>query len=144
MLKTIASSLAHPLLKKHGLKDTQPRRLVLEALSRSKAPVSHYALRDKIVSSGKTIDTVTVYRTIETFEKIGLVHRHPCDGHVSLCTMPETPGHHGFLHCTSCKNVEEYCSEELCRKEHGIAKQSGFTPTSHISEIIGICRSCNR
>jgi Fur family ferric uptake transcriptional regulator len=129
------------ILKSHGLRDTQPRRLVIETLRRGCRPLSPQNLQ-KTIKAKAAINTVTVYRVLAVFEKIGLVHRHPCNGMFSLCTMPDTHGHHGFLHCHDCGKVEEFRDERLCKIENDIAKSAKFRPSSHVSEIVGTCRSC--
>lgn len=136
----------HPLitqLKEKGLRDTQPRRLVLNALAHSKRAVSPYDLQKKIAKSGNAINTVTVYRVLAMLEELELVHRHPCNGLFSLCSMPDTKGHHGFLHCNSCGKTEEFSNADLCKIEDKIAGSAKFRPSAHVSEIVGTCSSCS-
>lgn len=130
-------------LKDFGLKDTQPRRMVLNMLYRTRVPASVQMIQKKILSTDQTINAVTIYRILDVFEKLHIVHRHPCNGCYSLCTLPDKKGHHGFLHCRSCDGIEEFASDDVCRVEHGIAKKSGFTPDAHVSEILGVCTSCS-
>jgi Fur family transcriptional regulator, ferric uptake regulator len=127
-----------------GLKNTQPRRTVMQALSRIRKQVSAYDLQRWMASKGDAMNQVTVYRVLDAFEKAGIVHKHPCDGNFSLCSIPDRKGHHGFLHCHDCGHVEEFCSEALCNIEHGIARKAGFKPSSHVSEIVGACSACSK
>ena len=142
MANPATSASFRALLKEHGLKDTQSRRAVLQALQRLQKPASPYDIQRWIHTKGGTINTVTVYRIIEAFERIGLVHRHPCDGHLSLCSIPEKKGHHGFLHCTSCGTTQEFHDEALCKAEERIARALKFRSSTHVSEILGICAAC--
>ena len=132
------------LLKRYGLRDTQPRRLVAESLIAGKEPSSAYDLRDRIVAGGGSINQVTVYRVLEAFERLGIAHRHPCNGRYTLCTMPERGGHHGILHCRDCGATEEFVDAELCRSEERVARDAGFRPASHVSELLGTCAACSR
>jgi Fur family transcriptional regulator, ferric uptake regulator len=129
-------------LKEHGLKNTRQRRLVLEAMDRIGKPTSPYDIREHIVTTGGSVNVVTVYRIIENFEGIGIAHRHPCDGHYALCSMPQESGHHGFLHCVSCGRTQEFSDEGVCRLTQRIARHSNFRVASHVNEIIGTCASC--
>ncbi len=129
-------------LKQYGLRDTQPRRMVLEALKRLDIPVSAYDIHAWINSRGETVSVVTVYRIVSVLEKLNVVHRHACNGLISLCSLPGTGGHHSFLHCHSCGSVEEFADPALCRAENAIAKKAKFKPLKHVSEILGICSSC--
>lgn len=130
------------IFKKYSLKDTKPRRLVLQALQHLRKPSSPYEIQRWIQAKGKSINAVTVYRIIEAFERMKIVHRHPCDSHLSICSIPDTKGHHGFLHCQSCGRTQEFQDEELCRAEERVARSSNFSASTHVSEILGICASC--
>lgn len=132
------------VLKQQGLRDTQPRRLVVDALRKIRRPASVQEIQKWVSSRGNAVNGVTVYRIIAMLEKLRLVHRHPCDGNLTLCSMPDQPGHHGFLHCTACGEVQEFADGELCRAENAIAQKAMFLPHQHVSEIIGICQACNR
>ncbi len=129
------------VLKAGGLRDTQPRRMVIGALERATA-ASPSEILAWIRKKGATINAVTVYRILAALEKLDLVHRHPCNGEYSLCSMPGKEGHHGFLHCTSCGIVEEFMNHDLCVLENKIARSKKFRPSSHVSEIVGTCQSC--
>lgn len=131
-----------PLFNAAGLRDTQPRRLVLNALEKHKKAVTPHDLQVNLAAKKTDLNIVTLYRILEAFEKAHIVHKHPCNGAFSLCTIPAKKGHHGFLHCNSCNTVEEFSDEHLCHLEHGIAKKAGFAPHNHVSEIMGTCRSC--
>ncbi len=130
------------LLKKSKLKDTQPRRMVLEALAKINMPVSPYGIQKWLLKKNTELNAVTIYRILHAFNSACIVHRHPCSGHFALCTLPEQKGHHGFLHCHSCGLTEEFCSPALCTLEHGIAKKAGFDLENHMNEISGLCKHC--
>ena len=137
MISSIAS-----LLKQHGLRDTQARRMVVHALEALQKPVSAYEIQKWILAQGDTVSTVTVYRIIEMLQVLNVVHRHPCSGQVSLCSLPDQKGHHGFLHCQSCGSVQEFSDALLCRAEDSVARKAKFQPLKHVSEIIGLCQCC--
>lgn len=130
------------VLKKAKLRDTQPRRLVLQELMKTNSPKTHKEIYEAITSAGNAINLVTVYRVLEKFTEIGLVHKHLSTGGVVICSLPEEHGHHVLLSCSDCGKVEEQCDTELCQHEDRLAKKAGFTPKEHLSEVIGVCSSC--
>ena len=130
------------ILRKHALRDTQPRRLVLQALIDRQKPASHKEIYEWIQQQNAAINLVTVYRTLETFEKSGILHRHPSSGGMMLCSIGEHKGHHGFLSCEKCGSVEEFCDETLQSQESHIAANAGFMPKHSISETVGVCAGC--
>lgn len=60
------------LLRSVGLRTTQARVSVLAALARSRGPLAAAALVEQL---GGPIELTTIYRTLETLSKKGLVHR---------------------------------------------------------------------
>ena len=131
--------MTHDLLRSRGLKDTHPRRAVLDALGGGRV-LSPQAISE----AARSLNLVTVYRVLAAFEKVRIIHRHPCSGEYSLCAMPGEEGHHGFLHCSSCGRVQEFRSPELCEAEEKAARAARFRASDHVSEIIGTCAACRR
>lgn len=142
LIMTPSTDAIAKILALHKLRDTQTRRLVLQAMHASKTPLCPADIRQWILDRGAAINTVTVYRILDTFTALGIVHKHPYNGLYTVCTMPQTPGHHGFLHCQDCGTVEEFHDHRLCTIENDIAARAGYKPTLHVSEIRGICSQC--
>ena len=130
-------------LQTQKIRDTQPRRLVVEALRKLGKPASVQDIQKYVRSKGNAINGVTVYRVVALLDKHKLIHRHPCGGLLTLCTMPEMRGHHGFLHCTSCESVKEFIDADLCAAENRVAQQADFLSHRHVSEILGVCKQCH-
>lgn len=131
------------LLAAKGLRATQTRRLVLNAFMKEPVPLLQRELHECIVSDGADISLVSVYRILEAFEKVGLVHKHLSTGGYVLCTADSDHGHHVLLSCQDCGTVEECVDSDFCKHEDRIAKKNGFTPKTHLSELIGVCSSCS-
>jgi len=131
------------ILSKYDLRITQPRQLVLETMLNTNKPLSHKDIHAKVTKSSGNISLVTVYRILETFERIGLVHRHLSTGGFILCCLQEEHGHHVLLSCEDCGSVEECSDTDFCKHEDRIAKSKGFSPKVHLSELIGVCSSCS-
>lgn len=130
-----------PLLDSN-LRDTKPRRLILDVLKKQKACLLPQDIHACLRKTGERINLVTVYRVLEKFLAAGLVHRHPSTGAYLRCTEPDAKGHHGILSCSHCGKTEEFVSKDLSTIEHRIAESKGYRPRSHISEIIGDCSAC--
>ena len=130
------------ILRQHNLKDTQSRRLVLSALMSFEKPVTQKEVCKWISGQDATTNLVTVYRTLELFREHDIVHRHPSSGGFILCTIDNDDGCHSFLSCQDCGKVEEFCDVKCCSTNSTITQKTGFTPTEHVSEIIGVCATC--
>jgi Fur family ferric uptake transcriptional regulator len=135
--------LKHPveILRQYNLKDTQSRRLVLKAFMNTQKPLTQKEIYKWICNQDATTNLVTVYRTLQLFKDAGIIHRHPSSGGFLLCTVDDD-GCHSFLSCSDCGKVEEFCDVQCCSTKSTIAKRAGFTPTEHVSEIIGVCAAC--
>lgn len=91
-------------LKNAGLRTTRQRRAVLEFLFACGTPLSHMEILSKIEES---LDRVTLYRTLETLRKAGIVHQvQGVDGVWRFCAHGEDsdgcPGNHPHFLCLEC------------------------------------------
>jgi len=132
------------MLKKHGLKLTPPRLKVLEVLISADRAVTYSEILE---ANGKTVDRVTVYRTLKILEDIGLIHRIMGAGDVPVyapSTGKDNARQTGFkahlhFYCTKCQGV-------FCLDDH--AMPSVILPEAyqvHAINLIltGQCRVCN-
>ena len=90
-------------LRAAGLRRTPARVAVLDALRASPHPLTHAALAAALAP----LDEVTLYRTLTTLEKAGLVHRAiGLDGAARYgANAPGAsgcPGNHVHFFCTTC------------------------------------------
>lgn len=134
-----------PILERlhaQGYRDTQPRRLVVEALTAMKQPGSPYDIQKWIAAKYGNISPVTVYRVTELLLTLGLAHKHPCSGALALCAHPDKHGAHAYLHCHSCGKSEEFFSPALQDAAHKEATKRHYSSPTTLLEISGTCRDC--
>lgn len=131
-------------LKKAGLKNTQPRRRILEIMD--KDTNHHLSAEDiyrELIEAGEEIGLATVYRVLTQFEEAGLIVRHHFEGGQSVFEL-DHGDHHDHLVCVKCNHVEEFCDEVIEKRQQEIAKQSGYEITDHSLNIYGICGRCQK
>jgi Fe2+ or Zn2+ uptake regulation protein len=126
------------LFADHRLRITASRVAILKIFKNATAPLSPI----EIAKTNSTIDKVSIYRTIEVFEKIGLVAgvAHGWKQRYELAA-PFRPHHHHLL-CSNCGTIEEIQSEKLEKMIHILADEQEFEVTGHTFEINGLCRQC--
>ena len=126
------------LFADHHLRVTAPRVAILKIFKNATALLSPI----EIAKTNPTIDKVSIYRTIEVFEKIGLITSvtHGWKQRYELAA-PFRPHHHHLL-CNNCGTIEEIQSEKLEKMIHILADEQGFEVTGHTFEINGLCRQC--
>lgn len=89
------------------------------------------------------VDRVSVYRNIDVFEKIGLVHRVYIGWKYKLELSDEFVGHHHHLSCLKCGKVIDIEDEKhIDEFIHEIAHKFHFQPRRHQFEIDGYCEEC--
>lgn len=126
-------------LQKAGERVTTPRLAVFRQLVRH-APVSPSVLMSTCQADG--LDTVTVYRTLALFRRLGLVVELGLGRHRFLELGDDYHAHHHHFTCSNCGNITDF-NEKLI--EEGLARisqQLGATIQSHQLELVGLCTKC--
>ncbi len=130
-------------LRAHGHKLTQPRRAILHALMHAHKPLSPAEVLTCGQAEYAELGLVTVYRTLEILEQIGLVRpvhvTDGCHGYVLA-----TPGHTHHLVCEQCHAVVEIVGCALGDFLQHVAKRTGYAVTGHWLEISGLCADCQQ
>ena len=84
---------------------------------------------------------VTVYRTLEKLEQLGLVQRvHQPDSCNMYLRAPE--GHEHLLLCKSCGQMEYFSGDDLSDLIDQISQRSGYQVQEHWLQLFGVCSSC--
>jgi Fe2+ or Zn2+ uptake regulation protein len=129
------------ILQASGCRITTPRRVVIEVLATSEhalQPLEVYRLsREKYPSIGM----VTVYRTIERLENLGLLQRlHHEDGCHTL--VPAAVGHQHYLVCTSCGRSTLFQGDDLDALFSRVESSTGYQVSEHWLQLFGVCPGC--
>ncbi len=131
-------------LRSAGLRITGQRRLICAVLAQSAG--EHLSAADIIERVGRptgTLDLSTVYRTLEAFEELGLLH-HVHLGHgPGIYHLSERADHHHLL-CERCGVVEDLPLEALENSFVEIATDYGFVPDALHFAILGRHVKCPR
>ena len=121
------------------LRMTQKRERLLGALIATDRPASAADLRD---SAGfPESDLVTVYRTLNAFENIGIVQSIPMEENGYLFELTEPNDHYHHFICRECHLTErlDFCMGEELEKQ---AQKLGFSEVTHLMEVYGTCKDC--
>jgi len=126
-------------LKQAGLKVTLPRMKILNILQQQ--PSTHLtaeAIFQALGDSGEDIGLATVYRVLAQFEASGLVKRYHFEGGQSVFEINRGT-HHDHMLCLDCGRIEEFCDEEIERRQQSIAERLGFKLIEHSLILYGRC-----
>ena len=135
--------LNYCLKKKKSL--TPSRTLVIKTLAKHKKPISAYELRDEINNKGDVnINISQIYRVLEFWIDLGLIHKISSINKFLLCITPEEKHTHMLNFCTVCEKVFETCNEQmgLNLKKSTAKLDLAFNNTCSV-EIPVICPQCS-
>ncbi|MES2933024.1 MAG: ferric iron uptake transcriptional regulator [Pseudomonadota bacterium] len=126
-------------LKASGLKATLPRLKILEIFQNS--PVRHLTAEDVyriLLTESMDVGLATVYRVLTQFEQAGLLHRNHFETGKAIFELNEG-SHHDHLVCLDCGRVEEFCDDEIERRQQKIAVERGFVIAEHALALYAHC-----
>ena len=126
-------------LKQAGLKVTLPRIKILELLqSQESAHLTAEDIYRTLIEAGEEIGLATVYRVLTQFESVGLVQRHHFEGGQSIFELNHGQ-HHDHILCVECGRIEEFCDDEIERRQQRVARRLGFELAEHSLILYGHC-----
>ena len=128
------------ILRQSGLRST-PQRLAIvrEVFSRSHPTVGE--VYESVRRQFPTIGLATVYNTLRTMTKRGLVSELPTSSAIRF-DANMTP--HANLVCRNCGSIEDvkFVPEHLDTMLRHLAQAAGFVPDGQRLHVYGRCRSC--
>ena len=135
-------------LKNNGLKMTNQRLLVLEALA--SCPDKHLTAEEIFVLvkvDYPTIGLATVYRTIQLLFELHLIDRINLDDgfvryEIGNDSHHEQKHYHHHLICLNCGKVLSFQDDSLEELEEKITNTTGFFIVNHEVKLYGYCKEC--
>src|SRR3712207_3659244 len=129
--------LAHSetLCRTRGARLTPIRRKVLKVLLGTRKPLGAYDLADMLVSQGRRMAPITVYRALDFLIEQGLAHRL-----ASRNAYIASTGSHGtaaFLICEACGEATEIACPDVAETVHRVLTAQGYQPPARALEITG-------
>lgn len=132
-------------LEANGCRATMTRRAVVETLAGSQRALTPLEIFDLCRSQYKNMGLVTVYRTVEKLEELGLVQRvHQPSGCQAFIAAAD--GHQHLLICQNCGLVTFFSGENEAIEGlmDQVSSQSGYQINSHWLQLFGYCASCRK
>ena len=128
-------------LKHHGYRLTSPRKAVVEVVANSASVLSPHEIYALGRGRYAKLGLVTVYRTLEKLEEMGLVQRvHRPDGCEAF--IAGVDGHQHLLVCESCGRVEYFGGDKLDGLINKVQGDSGYEIREHWLQFFGLCQAC--
>lgn len=125
-----------------GARFTPLRARVYEILLQEDASIGAYDLLDKLKEIEDSAKPPTVYRALDFFLDLGLVHKVESTNTFKACHHFGCSHPVQFLICDDCGDVQEISSEGVKETLESQAEQNGFTIISQTIEAHGVCGKC--
>ncbi len=129
------------MLQAKGLRRTRARTDVLAILAEARRPLAHQEISGQ--TEAADLDRVTLYRTLTSLSKAGLVHQvRGVDGVHRFCAhglgSMACPGNHPHFLCQSCGEMSCLEGQEL----PWVSVPAGARVTGKQMVIYGVCAQC--
>lgn len=128
-------------LSQSGYRVTAPRRAIVEIMAQSPCALGPLEIYDQGRQQYRGLGLVTVYRTLEKLEELGLVQRvhHPQGCHMYLRAAH---GHEHLVLCTACGKAEYFSGDDISKLINAVAAKTGFEIREHWLQLFGLCSDC--
>jgi Fur family ferric uptake transcriptional regulator len=128
-------------LRRAGYRLTQPRLAVLQVLQENNGYLSPAEICERGRALYPSLGLVTVYRTLETLNELGLARRVHGQGNCHGYARANSARGH-YLLCHQCGQVTEFPCEGMEGLIKAVQQQSGFAVEKHLLEMVGLCPTC--
>lgn len=128
------------LLSKNGASLTKPRKVIFNLMLDQEAQ----SMQVLVKRAEGQVDRATVYRTIELFERLGIVHRLNIGWKYKVELSDVFLGHHHHFHCNNCSKTFSLPPNSMLETmiDSAVAKE-GYSARGHNLEIYGFCNNCS-
>jgi Fur family transcriptional regulator, ferric uptake regulator len=129
------------LMRGRGLRVSAARRIVVATLFAAEAPVSAEQIAAATAGGGAEVDLASVYRNLETLERLGVV-RHFHVGHGPGLYALAADGRREYIACERCGAVRALQPEEFDAVRAEVRSRFGFEVGFGHFPMVGVCGAC--
>lgn len=128
-------------LQQSGYRITGSRRAVVEVMAASPFILNPMEIFQQAARRYPGLGLVTVYRTLDKLEELGLVQRVHLEGGCHSYIAAGS-GHQHLLICTSCNRAVYFSGDDFDPLMAEVGGGLGFTIQDHWLQLFGTCKNC--
>ena len=122
---------------------TPNRASILDLLIKKNKPLAAYELKEMLKGNNKGLNISTIYRVLDFWIKMKVVHKLSILNKYVLCSNPDEVHTHITNICTKCSSVVETCNENMGLNLKESTKNMGVALTPDLNvEIPVLCARC--
>lgn len=130
-------------LQSNGYRLTTPLRVLVEVLVSTERALEPVELYDLGRREYPRLGLVTVYRTLDKLQELGLVQRiHQEKGCHRY--LRAARGHEHVLLCSRCGRAVYFSGDDLSALFAKLAQRTGFIIQEHWLQLMGLCEDCHK
>lgn len=129
-------------LDAHGLKQTGPRKLILETFLAGEGHRSVEDIYRQVQARDSAVGYTTVYRTMKLLSDSGLAREIDLSDGVTRYEHLYNHAHHDHMICTACGASVEFFNAAIEKLQDRASSRIGFRIADHRLQIYGLCRDC--
>jgi Fe2+ or Zn2+ uptake regulation protein len=128
-------------LQENGYRLTNARSAVVNVVADSQRALTPLDVFDAARKDYPALGLVTVYRTLEKLEELGLVQRvHQESG--CNAYLAHADGHQHLIICQACGRAEFFEGDEMDGFFNQVGSEHGFEVRDHWLQLFGLCDEC--
>jgi Fur family transcriptional regulator, ferric uptake regulator len=128
-------------LQSDGSRMTSSRSSVIEILASSQCAMDPIRIYDEARQIHPRLGLMSVYRTLEKLEDVGLIQRVHQPGKCNMY-FASPHGHQHLLLCNGCGKVEFFEGDDLDPLLANIGKGKHYDIHDHWLQLFGLCDQC--
>jgi len=140
--KQVIFNKAQAYCEQKGVRFTPLRASVYQILLQEDSSIGAYDLLDKLRATEDNAKPPTVYRALDFFLELGLVHKVESNNTFKACHHFGCSHPVQFLICDQCGDVQEIQSQGVKETLEAQAKENAFDIITQTIEAHGICKQC--
>lgn len=129
-------------LSEKGLRATPQRALILDAFLKSTRHLRTEELYNLVKRRDPSVGQATVYRALRLLAESGIAREVDFGDGVVRYEHDHGHEHHVHLICERCRKSIEVLDPRIEKLQEKLAREHGFTITSHKLDSFGICPEC--
>jgi Fe2+ or Zn2+ uptake regulation protein len=128
-------------MRGHGLRVSTARRMIVHTLCDAERPLSAEEIAVGLSGGGTRLDVGSVYRNLETFERLAFVRRLQL-GNSPARYLLTAGSEREFLACERCGHLVETEPGELDGIRSEIGRRFGYEVRFTRFPVVGLCPQC--
>lgn len=123
------------------MRTTKARTAIMSVFKTHKTPLDVQEIFSLLEKQNADVDLATVYRSVTTFERSGIIHPVDFADGVTRYELSSLPHHHHAI-CINCGKAQDVKNCVNISIQNDIEKKLQFDIKSHSMEFFGLCFDC--